>query len=349
MTTTGLFSINDLRQVNYASAMKYGLDTINQVLAADLAQYNAAVAEQMRFLAEPLTEQARVYGTSAKIDMTEMDEFGRPISKKNVVGQTVAFPIKTFASALGWTEKFLQLHTPAELVAQYDQIRRGHSEQLLLQIKKAIFNSSNYSQTDPYNSVSLAVKRLINADSSVIPEFGGTTFAGASHTHYLATASGSFAATDIDALISTVAEHGLTKGLKVFVNGADIAAISALTGFTALSSSLLFGTSGTNQKLDMSDVSNYLAGLWDGLYEVWVKNLMIPSGYIMCVATDEVEKLLGFRQLPQPELRGLPFDAMFSDKPLVAQNAEAIFGFGVWNRLSGAVMSKVDTWANPTL
>jgi len=347
--TTGLFSISDLRSVTYASAMKYGLDTINQVLAADLAQYNAMVTEQMAFLADPLTEQARVYGTSAKIDMVEMDEYGRPVTKKNSVGQTVAFPIKTFASALGWTEKYLQLHTPAELVAQYDQIRRGHADQMIYQIKSAIFNNTNYTQTDPFNAVSLAVKRLINADSSTIPEFGGSTFAGASHTHYMATASGSYAATDIDSLISNVTEHGMTKGIKIFVNGADIAAISALTGFTALSSSLLFAASGTNQKLDVSDVSNYCSGLWDGLYEIWVKNLMIPSGYIMAVATEETEKVLGFRQLPQAELQGLRIDSMFTDHPLVAQNAEAIFGFGVWNRLGAAVMSKVDTWANPTL
>lgn len=351
MANTGILTIDELRQVKYASAVKFGLDNINQVLSSDLAQYNGMVQEQMGYLAVSTTDQAKVWGSSASVGFIEMDEFGTPISKKNVVGSTVMFPIRVWGAALGWTEKFLQLHTPAELIERYDQIKRGHAENMLARIQKALFNNVNFDQVDPFTGVTLNVKRLINADSSLIPQFGGTSFNGATHTHYLARTS-TLANADIDGAISTVTEHGMTKGVKIFVNSANIAAVMALSKAKALDSSLMAyaGVSSTIAKLDMSDTSNYLAGYWAGLYEIHVKpSQMIPSGYILVCATEEVEKPLAFRQLAQSELQGLRIDAPMASHPLVAQNMEAIFDFGVFNRLSASVLYVGNTtWANPS-
>lgn len=351
--TTGIVSIDDLRAVRYASAASFGLDTISKVLSADLEFYNGLVNEQMNYLAVPLTEQARVWGSSATIGFQEMDEFGKPISAKNTVGSTVMFPIRVFAAALGFTEKWLQLHTPAELVERYDQIKRGHAENMLLRIRKAIFNDGNFTQVDPFNSVSLSVKRLLNADSTAIPDFGGKSFTAASHTHYLAVSGSECVNADIDDLFTHVSEHGMTKGLKLFINQDQKANVTGLSKFTALSSDLIAygGVNSTIAKLDFSDMGNQFIGYWDNSHEVWVKpSQMIPADYVMVAATEEVEKVLGYRQLPAPELQGLRIDAQYSNFPLVAQNAEWIGDFGVWNRMGAAVMiTSGSTWVDPTL
>jgi hypothetical protein len=350
--TTGIYSLEDLRAVKYASAAEFGLDTINKTLQAELANYNAQMREQMMLLAEPLTEQSRIYGTSGIALMAEVDEFGKGVSQKDSVGVTVSFPLKVFAAALGWTEKHLQMATPAEMAEKMIKVQKGYAAAVTKAVKQAIFNNTNYNFTDHLvNGVTLGVKRLINADGSVIPNSpSGATFDGSTHTHYLARAA-ALANSDIDGAISTVTEHGNTHGLKMFVNLSNKAAVTALSKFKALDSALLAysGVTSTITKLNTNDFENQMIGYWDGYVEVWVKP-WVPANYILVAATEEPEKLLGYRELPQPSMQGLRIDAPFGIAPLVAQNAEAIFGFGVWNRLAGSVLYiGGTTWTNPTI
>lgn len=345
-------SINDLKAVTYASAAEFGIDTINKILSEDLVQYNAMLVEQMSYLAQAVTVQSKTYGTSGTLDMTEVDEFSQAVSKKASVGETVSFPIHVYQSVLGFTEKWMQLHTPAELVERYLQLRRGDSERMLLEVRKAIFNDTNFTQTDPFNGVSLAVKRLLNADSTKIPQFGGESFTAASHSHYNVCSGSILDVAGVTEVLADVSEHGKTKGLALFVNQADVANLSGLSLYTALSSDLMvYGNSdSTVTKLNRSDTSNRMIGLWDNQYEIWQKPAqMIPSGYVLAAATAEVEKVLGFRQLESPALQGLRIDAMYSNFPLIAQNAENIYGFGVWDRMAAAVVISGSQWANPTL
>jgi len=344
------FSLDDLRAVKYASAASFGLDTINSVLQADLAQYNAMVSESLAWLAEPVTEQQRVYGTSAQIDMFEIDEFGKPVGGKNIVGETVAFPIRNFASGWGFTDQSFKIATPAEIAERYLQVRRGHADRMVKEIQKAIFNDTNFTFVDPFNKVSLGVKRLINADSSKIPQFGGATFTGSTHTHYLAKAGSSLALTDITAAITHVREHGMSKGVRVLINASNKATVTALTGFVALSSAFIAynATDSTIVKMDNSDLSNQMIGYISDC-EVWVKPY-VPANYILVAATEEAEKVLGYRQLPQAEMQGLQIAAPYSNFPLIAEHATATYGFGVWNRLGAACLYIGDTsWANPTI
>lgn len=352
MTNTGSYSIDDLMAQRFASAADFGLDTINKVLQADLDYYNAEVTEQLRILAEPVTEQQRIYGTSAMVDMVEIDEFGAAPSKKNLTGVTCGFPLRLFSSSLGWTSKYLEIATPAEITAQYLQVRKGHAAKMTNEIKKAIFNNANYTFVDKLtNGVSLGVKRFINADSSVIPNSpAGVSFDGTSHTHYLARVS-TLANSDIDALVNTVTEHGNTQGLMIVIALADKAAISALTGFKKLSSPELIynATDSTVAKIDMGDLENQMVGLWNETIPVWVKPWAVAN-YVLCVASGASEKVLAFRQRPQTALQGLRIVAEINDYPLISKSMESEYGFGVWNRLAGAVLyTGGTTWANPTL
>jgi hypothetical protein len=352
MANTGIVTIDDLRAVKYASAGTYGLDTINTVLQADLNYYNQIVQEQLNLMAESATEQQRVYGTSGLVEMVEVDEFGMAPTKKNSIGETVGFPLKNFQSGLGWTSKFLEIATPAELTERYLQVQHGHAANINVEIKKAIYNNANYSFVDKLtNGVTLGIKRFINADSSKIPNSpAGVAFDGSTHTHYIARTS-TLANADVDKAISLVTEHGLTKGLMLVISLVDKATISALTNFKALDSALMAysGVTSTVAKLDMSDLENQLIGYWNGNVEVWVKPWAVAN-YVLCLAVDVAEKPLVFRQRPQATLQGLRIVADFESHPLVARVMEAEFGFGVWNRLAGSVLYIGNTtWANPTL
>jgi len=353
MANTGSYSIDDLLAVRFASAGSFGLDTINKVLQADLDYYNVGVTEQLGLFAEPVTEQQRIYGTSAMIDMVEIDEYGAAPTKKNLTGVTCGFPLRLFSSSIGWTSKYFEIATPAEIAAQYLQVRKGHAAKMTQEIKKAIYNNANYTFVDKLtNGVSLAIKRFINADSSVIPNSpAGVSFDGSSHTHYLAKAGASLANADIDGLVSTVTEHGNTQALMLVISLSNKAAISALTGFKKLSSPELVynATDATVARLDMSDLENQMIGLWNETIPVWVKPWAIEN-YVLCVATGAAEKPLAFRQRPQTALQGLRIVAEINDYPLISKSMEAEYGFGVWNRLAGGVLyTGGTTWANPTI
>jgi hypothetical protein len=350
---TGTYSLNDLLAVKNASAAEFGLDTINQVFQADLAYYNGLVNEQVGYFAERGTEQSRIYGTSGKIDMMEVDEFGAAPSGKLSTGVTVSFPLKLYKSSLGWTSKYLEIATPAELAAQFLQVRTGHNAAMTKEIKKAIYNKDNYTFVDRLvNGVSLGIKRFANADGSVLPSSpAGVTFDGATHTHYIGTSSGSFTNSDIDNLISTVTEHGMTRGLKLFINLADKAVITGLSNFKALALPYISynATDATMQTIDNSDLENQMIGYWGNSgVEVWVKPYTVAN-YLLCVATEMPEKPLVLRERPQAGLQGLRIMAEYNAYPLVAQSMEAEFGFGVWNRVAGAVMYKSTVFANPTI
>lgn len=352
-TRTGSYSIEDLRKNRFQSIVQYGVDTINQVLQRDLEYANSLLTERLADLAETSSDLQRIYGVSGKIRPVKVDEFGRAPTRKDQGGVTVAFPMWLYKQALGWTSKFLELASPAEIAEQYLKIRQGHIAQVNNEIALAIFNDTNYDFVDQLDTqTTLAVKRLINADSSVIPDSpGGQTFNGASHTHYLARAS-TLANSDIDGLISTITEHGLTRGLKIILNKADVAGVTALSKFIPMGDPGLIYTASnvTQRKLDFSDLENQLIGFWGNTsVEVWVKPWGVDD-YIFAYASGESEKVLVRRQRPVASLTGLRIIERVPGYPLVTENTEAEYGFGVWNRLAGAVLYIGGTsWTNPDL
>lgn len=349
----GINSISDLEQVKYASAAEYGLDSINEILAADLQDYNDDLLFQMQAFAKPVTVQAMVYGTSASLDMTEVGEFSRALSSKESVGETVMFPIRIYETILGFTRHFFELKTVAELVERYLQMQAGHTQRMMLEMRKALFNSSNYTYVDPFDSVSLSVKRLLNADSTKIPNgAGGEVFTIASHSHYNVCSGSILDVAGVDEVIDDVAEHGKVKGLKLFINKDELSNLSGLSKYTALSTDLMVygNTDSTRSKLDIENTGNRMVGLWDNRYEVWIKpSTFVPSGYAIACATEEVEKALAFRQLAAPSMQGLRIDAPLVDHPLLSEVGQAIYGFGVFDRTAAAVVISGSVWADPTL
>ena len=351
---TGMYNLDDLRAARFSSAAEFGLDTINEILQRDLANFNAQMTDQLTLLADPLTVQSRIYGTSAAQAMVEMDEFGAAPSRKQLPGETVSFPLRLYAQTLGWTSKSLQIADSAEIVEKFLQLRTGYSNEVIKQVRLSMYNDTNYSFIDVLtDGITLAVKRFLNADSQRIPDSpAGAEFDADTHTHYLASATGTVSNADIDTLVNHVTEHGNTRGIKLVIHMDNKAAISLLTGFEALGDAgIIYNASDTTlKKANFGDLENQLIGYWrTSSVEVWVKPWAVAN-YPLCVATEGVEKPLGYRQREQASLRGFRIDAKVNDYPLIAEFTEAEFGFGVWNRTAGAIMFITDTtYANPSL
>jgi hypothetical protein len=357
--TKGVYSLDDLNAVRDASAASFGLDRVQATLQAQAAYDRAQINQALADLAHPVTTQSLVWGGGGNIAMEEVDEYGRPLPGHLTQGITAQFPLREFKQALGWTADFFERATPADMAAQYIALRKGYTHALQVWLKKSLYAvGGNYSFVDRLtNKVTLAVKCLINADSTVLPDSpAGATFDGASHDHLDGEAS--LTAAFVDALILDVTEHGNTKGLKIYISKTDRAAFEALYSavagdrFVPLSLPMLsYGsTLSTTVKLETQDTEDVLIGYWKPLMvEVWVKPWAIAN-YVVCAATGMPEKVLGYRQPAQPGLQGWRIAAQFSDHPLIAEYAKAEFGFGVYNRTMAAVLYFANaTYAAPTI
>lgn len=352
-TTNGVYSIADLLQVKNASAAEFGVDHIAATVQAETSYTNNYVNEMLADLAQPTVKQIEVWGGNQASLMTEVDEFGEALPQKQAVGINASAPLKRFTQKLGWSQKYFEIATPAEMATQFLALRKGYLLQIQRQIKKALFNNVTATFVDSlYNGVSLTIYPFINADSTVLPDSpAGVSFSGASEDHYIgeATLTHEF----VQALIDEVSEHGNTKGLKLFIALADVEHYAAFdAGFTPLpdeATQTLLTQLVSGKTIDNNDLENRQIGMWAGGVPVFVKPFMIEH-YHLCVATGMPEKALLYRQRPQASLQGWRVNAPLKEYPLVAEFAEAEFGFAPYNRVMAAVYYDANaTYAVPTI
>ena len=336
---TGTYDISSLLKARFQSVAAFGMDTVERILRADIAAHNMIVSEMVGDMCELTTDRQRIYGTSASGDMTEVDEYGLGPTSRPVTGATVGFPMRAFQYNLGWTSKWMQTKTPADMATMVLAAEKAHLRMLQREIKKAVYLSANYMYTDHLvDNVALAVKRFVNADSANIPDGpNGENFDGASHTHY--DANSSLTADYLKALINDVIEHGHGNKVLVAINRTDEATVRGLTGFVAyIDPRLIYGTASDHagQKLDISRLDNRAIGVFAGA-EIWVKSWALAN-YAFAWDSGDPQKPLAFRQRNVTALQGLRIAAQNDDYPLYAQQMEAECGVGVWTRTNGAVL-----------
>lgn len=351
---TATHDISTLLAARFQSVADFGRNTVAQVLQSDLAAWNAMVSEMVSDICEVTTDRLRIYGTSANGDMTEVDEYGKAPAKRLLPGATVGFPLRLFQYNLGWTAKYLETATPADLATMSLAAQKAHWREIQRQMKLAIYKSANYQFFDHLvDNVELGVKRFVNADSALIPDGpNGETFDGASHTHYVGRAS--LDAANMITDINSVIEHGHGASVRVAINRADEAAFRALTGFVAYPDpriaigTISSATGSPAQTLDISRLDNRAIGVFGGA-EVWVKSWAIAN-YPFVWDAGASEKPLAFRQRSQTSLQGLRMAANIPDHPLYVDFMEAEFGIGAWTRTNGLVVrTNNGTWGDPTI
>lgn len=356
---TGTHDISTLLAARFASAAEYGVDTIARVLASDLAAWNSIVAEMVADMCEVTTDRQRKYGTSANGEMMEVDEYGKAPTQKALPGATVGFPLRLFQFNLGWTAKYLETATPADLATMSLNAQKAHWRVIQRELKKQVYVSANYTFNDHLiDNVDLAVKRFVNADGASIPDGpNGEVFVGSTHNHYIGEAT--LTAAFLTSLINDVIEHGHGAAVRIAISTTDEAAVRALTGFTAYQDprlifpSLPQYTTGVSsnlstQTLDISRLDNRAIGIFGGA-EVWVKSWAIAN-YIYCWDAEDPSKGLAYRQRSQTGLQGLRLAASLPDHPLYVDFMESEFGMGQWTRTNGAVLYFANaTYADPTI
>lgn len=339
---------------------QFGEDLAWEAIQEALTAHNQQLAESMSEFVEDSTDRLRRYGGPDSMAMEELDEFGTPDAQKISAGVTVAFPLKFYGIALQWTRLFFQNAMASEMAAQINAAQDADVKAIQRELKKALFLSANYTFLDRrVDGISLAIKRLVNADSAAIPLApDGTSFDGATHTHYLgATAAWSGAttaqlATDLNALSSTVLEHFLSGQVLTLINKAQEAKVRTADGFTAyVDARIIQAPGGTTQfargNLDMANVSNRAIGII-GPAEVWVKP-WIPAGYVLAVHTGSGGSAL-VRRTRQGG--GGNLELLFENEiyPLRSRALGREFGFGVYNRVAAACLCTTGTsYTDPTI
>lgn len=348
----GTYDLSSLLAVRFQSVNEFGENTVVEVLQRDLAAHNAIATDMIATLAEPTTDTQDVYGTGSTSEMIEVDEFGRSETQKAATGSTVAFPLRLFQVGVGWTAKFMETATPADLAQAQLDTEKAHMKAIRRDIKRAIFGPSNYTFNDfLINNVALPVKRLVNADSAGIPDApDGSTFNAASHTHY--DASASLTTTVVDNGITDLIEHGHGGRVMIAIHYSNATAFAALTGFVAAIPQYVqvpaYNVTVPQARTDPGNQYNRLLGYY-GAAEVWVKPWAI-AGYMFIWDAAAPGKPLKFRQRSATALQGLRIAAELPAYPLYARYYEAEFGFGVYTRTNGVVVQFTNgTYQSPTI
>jgi hypothetical protein len=335
----GSLTIDDLLTVQHQSAADFGIDTIQEVLEADINAHNQIVTELVMGMAEVTTDRQRIYGASQDGEMIETDETGRAPTQPVTHGDSVGFPLRQFQYSLGWNSTFFRLSTPQDMAKAVLGAQKAHLKQVETQIKYALFRAANYTYKDfLVDRINLSVKRLVNADSMVIPEGpNGEVYDASTHSHYNANATLTDAAGL--ALIDDVVEHGHGNKLVVCISKTDEAAFRALTSFTPyVDSRLITDTANTYGRatLDQTRIDNRAIGVY-GAAELWVKP-WVPANYAACWDMSDTNKPLAYRQRDSTSMQGLAIVAENSSFPLHSQMMQVEFGVGVWTRTNGAIL-----------
>lgn len=355
---TGTHTIADLAENAFSSTTveEFGLDNLNDAIQNDLTIHNQRVDEMMREMAEISTERSSIYGTNAQGEMVKKDEFTRAPTQRIRVGDKVEFPLDGYEFAVGWTADFLRRATVQDMAKATINARQAHIRQIQFEVKSALFVPTNYTSTDRrVDSMALAVKRLVNADSAPVPNGpNGETYNSATHTHYDAIdwAAANTAARDaaVRALVTDVVEHGHGAELRIYINRAQEADYRALDGFEPLPNpNMVFRQTDTAVgTLDVTRVDNRQIGFYDGI-PVWTKP-WVPALYTLVFSSGDANKTLRFRVSKLPSERGLFLAGEIITHPLQARYMNAVFGVGVLTRTNGAILYMGGgTYTAPTL
>lgn len=334
-TLSTLDTLASIRQSVVAFGEDRAWDSIEQALAA----HNAQWTDMLGTLVDRTTDARRSYGTGDVKVMDEMDQYGLPDAQKIAPSLPVDFPLRRYGSSLQWTLQWMRSNTVSQLAAEINAIMDSDRSNLLKQVKRAVFTSTNATFTDKLGvpaNVPLNLKAFANNDGSAYPVGpNGETFA-TSHTHYLANAT----LTDAVAanLVTAVQEHFNSGTPVISINSADEAAWRALTNFKPLIDPRLSLNLNANQplvRLDYANTYNRLIGYY-GAAEVWIRPWMIAN-YAFAYLRGQ-EPPLAMRV---PQFEGLgDLNLVYEDErhPLRARSYERQFGIGVWIRIGGAVL-----------
>lgn len=354
----GTSTLSDL-QASLGSTLtlfQIGLERVGDEIARLAAVHNQMTNNLLGEFAIKTTDQGEAYGGNDTMVMEEADEFGVPYAQKVATGSNVGFPLKNYVIGIQWTEMWARKATTADLAMELDGVFTADTQNITRAMKKAFMEATNYTSVDRFQKkkINIDVKRLVNADSAIIPAGpNGESFNAATHTHYLARAGGALAVADLDALLATIREHYDSGQIVIYINQAQEDTVSGFTGFRAYpyQNEVLPSTSAyaTGKFLDPVNFYNRDIGMYKGA-EIRVRS-WVPASYLFATNLD-APKFLAYRYDPDyGDLLGLILaDGTPAVYPWNSRGWRRLFGVGVRNRVNGALMYSGNTsWADPTI
>lgn len=346
----GTYSLADLLDRNAnLSVVQYGMDRMFDSVRTYIAARERIMQDMMGTLVERSTDRQRRYGGfTSDFAFQKLDEFGAAAPQKTTATPVnVGFPLDRWGVSVQWTMSYFERKTAAEFAQEFDKLAQADADRLNNEMLRALTTPTNNTSYVDYmtDGVTLAIRRLTNADSTVVPTApDGTSFNAATHTHYLARV-GTLAASDITATTDTVAEHYAAGQLRLYINRAQEAAVRGFTSnFRAFQSPLIAQAPGATAdqpvnayRLNMLSPNERDIGLWDDKAIVSVKP-WIPANYMFAWMDGAPPPLV--MRLPDRGRGGgaLHMEDEHRHHPLTAQFFGRYFGLGVWERTNGAIL-----------
>lgn len=341
----GIMTIHDLFDVKYKSLslLDFRMEDLNKMVMTDLAAHNTLVEQMMGELCTTTTERYMPYGSGLSGQkMRRVNEFARVETRRppTVTGD-VGFPLWKFATAIGWTKDWFQMHSAYDLAKLLTDVKQAHVLTIKDAIRWALYTPTNATVQDIWkDELNLTVRRLLNGDSQPIPTTPtGKTFNGASHSHYMRAAT--LDDTSLTALHDNVREHEPPGGLIIAINAADEDTVRGLSKFKPFVDSRVVQSPSTQEvygpnRFDANQVNNQAIGVYKSA-TVWTKQ-WAESGAPVCYAPGAPNKPLAWRRQPSAVLQGLRLAASFDIYPLYAELMEDYFGIAVYQREAAAVL-----------
>ncbi|MDQ3124153.1 MAG: hypothetical protein M3Q74_00910, partial [Pseudomonadota bacterium] len=280
--------IDSLRTYNNTNVVAFGEENLAGYINQIIAGYNAMYGEIERELIGAVPMRETTWGTnSSTMDMVDLDEFGLADAQKiPFAPASTGFPLRRKGATLQWTRDFLATTTPAELGLQAVAITEADARRRYADIRRVLFNAANNTTYIDrlVDNRTFTIRALLNADGQAIPpnSLTNSTYDGATHTHYLATAT--LVEANYVSLEETVREHGLNGGqIRIYINQAQEATVRAFAGFNAYVDARIVYSDSANrasQTVDIVNTEDRAIG-FHGVAEVWVKP-WVPANYHLC-------------------------------------------------------------------
>lgn len=331
---------------------------LSAAISNALAVHNGIMEDAISAFASLTDQQQLPYVTSGNMELDELDDNATPDTQKNAGVGSLGLPLRFYGVAVQWNRHW-RLNTPAgALVSQLNSAADADVRNATRQIRRRLLTPTN---TTGYldklqTGLTYDLQALLNADGMAIPPgLNGESFDPATHSHY--TASASFTAAALSGLIDNVVEHGVSGGVRVYINRAQESAVRGFDGFVgyvdARTNPALTETTASTA-LDLTDPTDRAIGLFDGA-EIWVRNAFAPANYQIAIDTGAPDARALVIRTRSGGMAGDAYQGGFGtlfeedDHPLRATGLGREFGVGVRHREKAAVhFSSGGTYVVPT-
>ncbi len=328
------------------------VNTVGQQLTYELTkQYLERVNLDMQ-----LSLSMFVQGTTTKFQeryqlpgggrMQEIGRLARPAVVRATGSFTVGYPLQGFGDAVAADRVDMAYMSTAEYERHVDSVVIRDRNEVRFRILRALFKSTDTSIEDPERGA-ITVKPLANGDSVLYPPVLGSS-SEATDNHYLESGYAAAAISDSNnplvTLRNEIEEHFGTQtggnNIVVFCNNAQSEQLGALTDFVSIVDYRV--RAGANVDTPMGVPPNIpttarVLGVSNGCWVVEWR--FIPANYLVAVDADQPAPLKMRVDPPETGLPlGLQLVARETLNPMETAIWEHRYGFGVANRLNGAVM-----------